>query len=109
MSRYYGIESPFGGTDYMDESGKIVASALPGIFDDSARDIFDASGRHIGYTIPSIFGGDNIYHDDYGAAGYSVPSALGGDTLYHSDGSYAGYSVEGPLGSVTDFSDPFEF
>lgn len=81
MSRIYGIESAFGGSDFYDENG-----------------------NHVGYSVPGIGGGEDYYWDD-GSTGYSVDSIIGNGQDYFGSDSKRAYSVDGLFGGKDIYGD----
>ena len=61
MKHIYSIEGLCGGSDYYDDTGALIA-----------------------YSVPSIFGGEDIYIVD-GKSGYTIDSPIGGVDIYMTD------------------------
>lgn len=57
MERYRIVKSIFGGSDVYDTSGKKVGYSLPSTLGDG-EDYYDMSGNPIGQSFESVFGGE---------------------------------------------------
>ncbi len=66
MNRYHLVRSALGGSDVYDESGNHVGYSLPSVIGDG-EDFFDMNGNLVGQSYESVFGGE----------GFSGPDAFG--------------------------------
>lgn len=81
------MKSVFGGTDYYDENGQRIGYAVPGI--GGGEDIFLSNGE-TGYTVESILGGKDYYGIN-GIRVHSMRGLLGGKDI---QGDVHGYRAE---------------
>ena len=67
MERFRLEKSVFGGTNVYDDSGRQVGYSLPSVFGDG-EDFYDMSGKPVGQTFDSALGGE--YFSGPEASGY---------------------------------------
>jgi len=96
MSRIYGIESIFGGSDFYDENGNHVGYSVPGI--GGGEDYYWDNGE-TGYTVDSIIGNGQDYYGSDGMRAYSIDSMFGGRTIH---GDVSGFSMSSSFDGGSD-------
>lgn len=95
--RIHSIPSPLGGSNYYDDTGKLVGYSVPGVL--GGENIYGTNGER-GFTVDSPICGQN-YYGDKGFA-YSVPSLINGENIH---GDIEGFSVDSMFGGETLFLD----
>ena len=84
MNRYHLIKGVFGGSDVYDESGKQVGYSLPAITGDG-EDFYDMEGSPLGMSFDDEYGG--FYIGNNGSTGSVDPELMMGQHIYmHGDG-----------------------
>ncbi len=105
MNRYHLIKGVFGGSDVYDESGKQVGYSLPAITGDG-EDFYDMEGNPLGMSFDDQYGG--FYLGDNGSTGSLDPEFMMGQHIYmHGDGDLGEKHVPDPWDSSIrkDFDD----
>lgn len=77
MDRFHLIRHPLGGSDVYDSSGKQVGYSLPSVFGDG-EDFYDMDGNPVGQSFESVFGGEGFMGMGNGSAGYMDEEILMG-------------------------------
>ena len=95
--RIHKISSLLGGSDFYDDSGRLVAYSVPSLI--NGENIYETDGGR-GYTVDSVICGQNYYGDKGNA--YSVPSLINGENIH---GDVEGFSVDSIFGGETLFLD----
>ena len=101
MKKYYTVESLLGGKNIYDESGKLVGYSVKSAL--GGEDFYVVSGKLAGYSVDSVFGGEDYYNGSGSPAGFSTTSLFGGENIYNSHGQLSGYTVDGLFGGKDGF------
>ena len=69
MDRYHLIRHPLGGSDVYDESGKQVGYSLPAVIG-GGEDFYDMDGNPVGQSFDSAFSGEGFLGSGNGSYGF---------------------------------------
>ena len=88
MDRFHVIKHPFGGSDIYDESGKQVGYSLPSIFADG-EDFYDMEGNAVGMSFDDKYGTADFLGTRDGSYGYLDQEILMGRNAWVNGNPFA--------------------